>query len=381
MDLVRLWFGRGPPDNPGFDLFTRVAKEHPPVAKAIDTLLQNAHRFPDELHRLHQQHDPSEMGWCYLGGIATVLGKVTEALLSQQTIEQHVGTVKSLRQRSQGGWRMHVTSDSGDVGAHERVTVEVDAVVLATGALPRPLNVSTHRARSVLSEDALDLEKLAQKVHPGETVGVVGNSHTGALVAMNLLALGCRPRVYARRPVRLAEWELPAKQYLYTATGLKGIAAAFARQQYHLARAGEVAPLAQHIPLEQLKFDLENDSLDALVSSIGYDPTPLPDIFPLAQTQPARRVKRNPATSELEWEDCCGPTALFSLGIREPDYMEEPPSLGAKSPVGFGGQPCQRKGMFGEEYVGINAMILRANHIAQRATSVSANATTVVKPE
>jgi hypothetical protein len=377
VDLLRKWFGRGLGNDPGFPLFATIAQRSPAVAAAIDDLLKTTHRFtPDALHELHHPHDPSESGWCFLGPIATVLARVTDALVedsSSSAVTQCLGTVTAL-QRNKDTWTLAIKpSAPGASNPAGEDLVEVDTVVLATGALPRPLeDVADPRGtRVVPCEVALDLAQLASAVQLGETVGVIGNSHSGALVTMNLLSLGATPRVYAEYPVRLAQWECRPEQYVYSATGLKGIAAAFARHQLELASVGSPAPLVNTLPPEQLQIDLDNGVLDTIIPAMGYLPTTLPRIADTDSAEGVGPLARNAATSELEWDECRLPTDLFSLGIREPDYFEAPSQDSGRSPPGFGGPPCQREGMRGEKYVGINGMILRANHIVEIMASRS----------
>lgn len=254
MDLVCRWFGRG---DEAFPLFDTVAQQHSNVKVAIDRLLDATHVFPDHLDAQQRKHDPSATGWCHLGAIAQVLQSVTDALLTHNEVTQVVGTVTALHQR-QGIWEVAIEGgNDGTVAGHTDGDVNpnlhrVDAVVLATGAAPRHLPVHPGKARVLHCETALDASQLVDHVNPGETVGVVGNSHSGALVTMNLVNLGVMPRVYALGPVRLAKWESPPGQYLYSATGLKGIAAAFARDQMERASRGEPAPLIHHHGSQQL---------------------------------------------------------------------------------------------------------------------------------
>jgi hypothetical protein len=237
MDLVRKWFGRGPATDKGPSLFDRLARDHPALATAVDDLVGSARQLPHAWSETHGKVDPSE-GWCYLGPIANVLQCATDALLSGgYSVTRLTGTVARVQRRHhrdhqhqqhqheyQHQHKQPVGGSDGNAQCaawvvtleEAQADVEVHAVVLATGSVPR---APPHRAvcagvREVPSERAIDRAALARLVRPGETVGVVGNSHTGALVAMNLVDLGATVRVYAERPLRLAQWESPPAQYV-----------------------------------------------------------------------------------------------------------------------------------------------------------------------
>ena len=55
---------------------------------------------------------------------------------------------------------------------------------------------------------------------------------------------------------------------------------------------------------------------------------------------------------------------LYGLGIGYPDYFQRPVAPGERSAIGFGGEPDGNHGFHDENYVGFNAMILRAAAIA-----------------
>ena len=130
---------------------------------------------------------------------------------------------------------------------------------------------------------------------------------------------------------------------MWSASGLKGIAAAFALDQLARAARGDAAPLATWRGEEDLFRDSQDGTLDAVCWAIGYDPVPLPDIQVDGSCVGRDTVRRNPATSELEWAGCTVPTRLFSLGIRDPEYFEESSAPAGRSPIGFGGSPCTRE--------------------------------------
>jgi hypothetical protein len=96
--------------------------------------------------------------------------------------------------------------------------------------------------------------------------------------------------------------------------------------------------------VHHLQRDCEDGTLDAVCWAIGYEPAPLPEIIVNGTCVDGATIVRNAATSEFEWPACPVPTRLFGIGIRDPDYFEEPrEGGGGRSLPGFGGPPCRRE--------------------------------------
>lgn len=100
-------------------------------------------------------------------------------------------------------------------------------VVLAPGASPSSLN---YPGLDVIPFDvAIDKEKLAAVVHPEQTYGVFGSSHSAIIIVRYLVELGVKKVInFYRSPCRYAidmgDW------ILFDNTGLKGQTAVWARE-------------------------------------------------------------------------------------------------------------------------------------------------------
>ena len=100
-------------------------------------------------------------------------------------------------------------------------------VILATGAIPK--QAPSQPLPCIDLPTVLNPEKLAQVVSPKDTVIVYGASHSGVLAVKNLLNLDCSVINTYKHPLRYAIYQ--SDHIIYDNTGLKGVAADFARAQ------------------------------------------------------------------------------------------------------------------------------------------------------
>lgn len=151
---------------------------------------------------------------CTLSNIVEPLTYITESFKSQ--VSTHTMTVASLTMRD-GTWRIEGS----------RNELQAKQVILATGASPKAMSLDG--VTTIPFADAIDPIKLAQHFSPNETYAVFGASHSGILILKYLYELGAKHIInFYRSPLRYAvnmgSWTL------YDNTGLKGIAATWAKE-------------------------------------------------------------------------------------------------------------------------------------------------------
>ena len=102
-------------------------------------------------------------------------------------------------------------------------------IILSTGCLPKE---QYHKDKIQISlDDALDLNRLKNKIETNDIVGVNGTSHSGILILKNLDKLNIKSVIsYSKRPLRYAIYK--DNKYIYDNTGLKGDTALWAKEIY-----------------------------------------------------------------------------------------------------------------------------------------------------
>jgi hypothetical protein len=169
-----------------------------------------------------------------------------------------------------------------DTWSLPEVDLEAERVVLAVGSHPRPhalVNHYPHLERLDL-DTTLKPSLLKDVVPKGSRVAVVGSSHSAILALKNLHELPDVEVVnFFRSSLLYAIYK--DSWILYDNTGLKGVAADWART---VLASPELPPRLHRINLkaegrtEQEVYDDELKSCTHLVSAIGYDTNPLPKI-------------------------------------------------------------------------------------------------------
>ena len=187
---------------------------------------------------------------CKLGLVAEVLCDITQHL--RRKVTAVIGWVQSLAQ-DQFVWTLTC----------ENTTIHTENVVMATGAEPKYL---PHiEGNTIPMETAMDYEKLKNVVSPGDTVGVIGASHSGVIVLQYLVEMGIKKVFnFYQSPLKFAvnmgDW------ILFDNTGLKGNTAKWAKANL----LGELpsnleqiystpASLAQYLP-----------QCDYIVQAVGF---------------------------------------------------------------------------------------------------------------
>ncbi|KAI9136282.1 pyridine nucleotide-disulfide oxidoreductase-domain-containing protein, partial [Paraphysoderma sedebokerense] len=164
-------------------------------------------------------------------------------------------------------------------------------LVLCTGSKPRStsstysphtfLNPNKHAITPVCLDTALNPTILSQTITPEDTVAVVGSSHSAILVLKNLCELPeeSRPKLvknFYRHDLKYAQGK--ESWILYDNTGLKGLAADWARHNLHdieipfLVRC----PLLHQKQSEKQIYAKELRGVTKIVYAVGYDRRNLP---------------------------------------------------------------------------------------------------------
>lgn len=297
---------------------------HKPLADAVAALHLKAYQLPD-LDRF----DPSE-GWLMLGDILEVYELVQDALrLHAPNVVFIADTVESM---TRIGDEWHLTAGS--------LSWPVSAVVLSPGSRPRRL--VDHQGEVPLLT-ALSLPLLTQAVaeHRIQSVAVLGNSHSAALVLRNLVELGV-PRVIcvARRPMKHAEWDAELNDYRFSMSGLKGVASVFAREHGLDGEWQGGHPPDVGGKVEQWSWQAVSEGrlseCDAVVQATGWDPAPVPDLV-LADKRcewGVLEVSRDLETYQLQWNGLMLDN-VYGTGIAFPEEPGKIKSSPDERGVGF----------------------------------------------
>ena len=253
---------------------------------------------------------------CPLRLAADLCRDLTAGLREHSQVHSTVGSVKAAL-RCDNKWQ--VTISTG--GKFRSVTG--DMLYLCTGSLPRQFPLDSAKDIDLIT--ALKPSALCKSVPFGSTVAVVGNSHSALLVLKNLYDLQTRPsRVvhYARHPFKYAEQK--DGWILYDNTGLKGVAAEFAK---------DVLDTDDVDWPGYMRVDNEEDFKAALreaasatgsvhvIGAVGFERFSLPEI--------TYRSKMASIVHDKQTGHLLGPGAtiipgLFGFGIAFPELCTDP---------------------------------------------------------
>lgn len=106
-------------------------------------------------------------------------------------------------------------------------TLTVTNIILATGAEPKLLNYQGDFEVIPLTE-ALNPELLAKNLTSNDTVAIFGSSHSGILAIKNAIDCGAKVINFYKNPLLYAIFK--EDHIVYDNTGLKGLAATWAKQ-------------------------------------------------------------------------------------------------------------------------------------------------------
>ncbi|OAV97763.1 hypothetical protein, variant [Puccinia triticina 1-1 BBBD Race 1] len=302
------------PSNTKIQLFLDYVAASPTLTKLVHEAEEkpNAYTTLEELER-----DRGNL----LSYAADLMIMLTRRLVSahRNEVDTFQARVHSLDFIDGVGWMVDV--EMMDPVSHQATILKTSKVILATGSEPvqpkekaiPPIDLEVALAPSQLeaATEGIDLEK--------ETIAVVGSSHSAFLVLRNLIGLSNRVRVVhlLRNPkIRFAEqrdgW------ILYDNTGLKGVVADWAKDEYpNLVAEGRI--LKTQIEASEGALSLHLTTLTScarVIYAIGYQPTP------------TARVTLAGLEQSLKFDHLTGHferlPGLFGCGIAFPQRVVDP---------------------------------------------------------
>ncbi|KAK3363003.1 pyridine nucleotide-disulfide oxidoreductase-domain-containing protein, partial [Lasiosphaeria hispida] len=238
----RLWEYSDVPSNTAVRLFLEYARAIKPLREISEAPQADAVRVLEAL--------PQEQT-CPLRYAASMLEQLTDGLGKQGSVERLRGNASGLRESFSPKQKtacnyIQLTSSAciqyspGGSVPLKKVTSPI--VVYCTGSSPATVKINLPRSQqpptiplvTALMPRALN-QWLAQSQKSDFTVGVIGASHSAIIILMNLIQLAqteyprLRVRWFARSPE--LKYAVPQDGWiLYDNTGLKGLAAEFARK-------------------------------------------------------------------------------------------------------------------------------------------------------
>lgn len=251
---------------------------------------------------------------CKLGEAIDVAQLLSDGLRQDKRVHSIATHVKRVRK-------------DGPLWSLPELDIQADRVVLAVGSHPREHNLAEKYPNITrLNLDiALKPSALREILPAGSRVGVVGSSHSAILAVKNLYELGDVDVINFYRSALL--YAIYKEGWiLYDNTGLKGMAADWARDvlagksldsRLHRVNVKDEARSAQEI------YDDELPKCTHLVSAIGYDMNPLPEI--LVDGKDAR-PEFDPLTGRF-WKTRGSKEVLpglFGAGIAYPERVTDP---------------------------------------------------------
>lgn len=200
---------------------------------------------------------------CQLRLMADPLQWITNQFKNKVHAFQDVAQELTLSQRA---WNIRLKENS----------ISAKQVILAMGADAK--NLAFPSPTFIPLSDAMDSNKIKDHLHPDETVGVFGSSHSAILVLRNLLESSAKkiinfyrsPLIYA---VYFDDW------ILFDDTGLKGPTAEWARQ--HLQ--GELPHNLIRIYSNEENIQHYLPQCDKVIYAVGFERRTLPIIDGVGQ--------------------------------------------------------------------------------------------------
>ncbi|GIJ90751.1 monooxygenase AgnR1 [Aspergillus pseudoviridinutans] len=226
---------------------------------------------------------------CLLQHGADMVQSLTEGIVKLDRVVQCKGYVvaANLAEKT-SSWTVRIKSH----GSSEEFEVETPKLILCTGSSPTtaPVPVPGHNIQRLDLDIVLKPSELASYLprNTPSTIAVVGASHSAILALLNLvdLARSSHPQLrikwFTRHPLRYAEYM--DGWILRDNTGLKGLAADFARQQLEdevlpTSEAGRfISKVDCSSGKEMAQFKLQLPFCTHIVQAIGFTRDPLPEL-------------------------------------------------------------------------------------------------------
>lgn len=193
----------------------------------------------------------NEQDTCFLSEMVTPLQQCSDVLTTK--VNSLSGTVTKLN-LSDRQWHIKTANE----------TLTSYNVILANGAHPTKLKLKANVEMLPL-EIALSPSKLKQAITPSDTVGVFGSSHSAILVLKNLIDLNVKsvinfylnPCLYA---LKMDDWTL------FDNTGLKGLAAAWAKENID----GKLPPNLQRVISHEGNINHHLPKCTKVITATGF---------------------------------------------------------------------------------------------------------------
>ncbi|CCG82105.1 Putative uncharacterized protein [Taphrina deformans PYCC 5710] len=255
---------------------------------------------------------------CPLGDAIDVAQLLSDGLRKDPRVHSIETRVKSINKLDDNTWRI------------PELDLLTNRVVLAVGSHPKPHDLASHypHIKPLDLDTCLKPSDLAKAVPEGSKVGVVGASHSAILAIKNLYDLGNVEVInFHRSPLLYAIYK--EGWILYDNTGLKGIAADWAREVLgaltppKTLRRINMKSEENQGKSEKEIYDKELQGVTHLVSAIGYEMNQLPTITVNGKTvQPEFDPLTGRFFSAKENKEVLG--GLFGAGIAYPERVTDP---------------------------------------------------------
>lgn len=250
---------------------------------------------------------------CTLGYAADLVVFLTQEII--RTLDKEVkilkGTAKTLsRVSSRKCWTITTTSPDQRDSDHE-----AEYVVFATGCAP--VEPPASHTATISLDTALTPSLLKQKLdeQSSNKIAIVGGSHSAILALKNVCdhSPGNQVLHFYRSNLKFAEYK--DNWILYDNTGLKGLAADWAKETYPALPNIKRFKLTGKPAEEEQLYAQEVPSCNFIVYAIGYEPNPLPRV---SVDGKALAIKFDSLTGKFDVD------GLFGCGIAFPERVTDP---------------------------------------------------------
>ncbi|RAL07435.1 uncharacterized protein BO97DRAFT_356465 [Aspergillus homomorphus CBS 101889] len=226
---------------------------------------------------------------CHLHHAADVVRALTDGVTKMDGVLACRGTVTAANLSEQtSSWTVRIKFQD----SHDEIDVVTPRLVLCTGSSPTevPIPVSGHHIERLGLDVVLKPSELVSHLPYDKptNIAVVGASHSAILALLNLLDLArsshpeIRIKWFTRHPLRYAEFM--DGWILRDNTGLKGLAADFARQQLeddklpHSEAGRFITKVDCGGGQESAQYQRVLPSCSYIVQAVGFTRDPLPEL-------------------------------------------------------------------------------------------------------
>ncbi|KAJ5997654.1 hypothetical protein N7499_005951 [Penicillium canescens] len=316
------------PSNTKVSLFQAYATATQPFQKAIEnTSLPNAF---SALAKLDQDKT------CHLHYAADMVRGLTDGLKKMDDVYACRGFVSAANLSEGSGsptWTIRITQQDSPT----ELQFETVRLILCTGSHPTtvPLPIQDPSLQRLDLDLVLKPSALAKTLRQDVplTTAVVGASHSAILALLNLINLhntshpNLRVKWFTRHPLRYAEYK--DGWILRDNTGLKGMAAEFARTQLEddklaTSPAGKVVTKIDCAGGREAEGEMYRRHLpgcDYIVQAVGYTRDPLPQ---LAKDGAPLAIEFDHGNGRFHQTGGADVPGLFGAGIAFPERVVDP---------------------------------------------------------